>query len=186
MSEPTFAQPERRSFVLPILVALVVLAAGFIAVQHFFFTPGTITLEQLHTAILPTTTVYKTDSMVVAANETDSTLFVASTVRLNNQLRFPITIDKISLILTDKTGAQMAVTALSQRDLAISEQSFPKLTPLAGAPLLPETEIAAHQSAEGTAIFSFPLTESVWTTRNSAVLQIDLYHQPPVTITIPH
>jgi hypothetical protein len=186
VSELTFSQPERRSFVLPILIAVVVLAVGFFIAQRYFFTPGTITLEQVHTAILPTVTTYKADSMVVAANETDSNLFVASTVRLTNGLRFPVTIDKVSLILTDKSGAQLTETALSKRDLAISEQSFAKLTPLAGTPLLPETEIGARQSAEGTVVFSFPLADAVWNTRDSAVVQVELYHQPPITVVIPH
>ncbi len=186
MSEPTFAQPERRSFLVPILLALAVLAAGFFAVHRYLLPPGIITLDQLNTAILPATTVYKTDSMVVAADEIDSTLFVASTVRLDNQLRFPITIDDISLTLTDRTGAEMTLKALRKSELANAELSFPKLTAIAGTPLQPETEIPPHQSAEGTVVFSFPLSDSVWNTRNSAVLQITPYHQPPVTVTIPH
>jgi hypothetical protein len=39
--------------------------------------------------------------------------------------------------------------------------------------------------AEGMVLLHFPVTEEVWNRRRSATLHVDLYHQGPISITIP-
>jgi hypothetical protein len=184
VSEPSFAQPERRSFLVPIVLALVVLALGLLATRHFF-PSGNIEIQQVRTEILPTTTSYKSDSIVVAPTETIQTLFVVSTLKIDNHLRFPVSLEDFTLTLTDNTGAQLTARALQKNDIPNSELSFPALKPLIPAPLVRETVIQPGQSAQGTVLFSLTLPASIWNERKSAAIQVDLYHQAPVTITIP-
>ena len=183
MSEPTFAPPERRSLLIPILIAVAILACGVLYARHL--SPETpVTVEALHTSILPTTTVFHTDTIVIGPNETNSTLLVVSTIRLKNERRVPVYLDDFSLTLTDATGAQLTAKALQKDEIPNLELSFPALKPLAGTPILRETSIDPGKTAEGTVIFSLPVNEALWTKRQSAVVQVDLYHQNPITTTL--
>lgn len=184
MSTPTFASPERRSFLLPALLAL--LGFTFVALLTIHFFPRTsVKAEAVHTDILPTTTVYKAQSIVVGQNEVAQTLFVAATVRVENGMRMPVYVDNVSLTLTDSTGAELTQTALNKQDIASVEQSFPKLKPLVKALPLQDATIDPGESAQGVSVFSLNVPQSLWDARTSAVVKIDLYHQQSVSLTLP-
>ena len=185
MPDPTFAQPERRSFLVPALLALVVFAGGFFAWKHAFFPKTSVDIAQLHTEILPIVTQFHTKTIVVGPNETNSTLIVASTIHIENHRTVPISLDDFSMTLTDSTGAQLTEKAVQKSELPNLQTMFPKVTPMIGTQLLRETEIAPGKSAEGTLLFSFQVPVSVWDTRASAVIQADIYHEPSVTVTVP-
>jgi hypothetical protein len=181
---PTFAQPERRSFTIPILVAIAILVV-FVLTLHRA-TKTSLTATNIHTDILPNTTVYNSDSIVVGPPETSYTLFVVSTLRIENHRTQPISLDDLALTLTDPNGAQLTAQALRPQELANAEVSFPKLKPLVTAPLLiRETPIAPNQSAEGTAVFSLAVPQTIWDTRKSATIALTPYHLDPITLTIP-
>ena len=184
MSDPTFASPERRSFLLPLLSALLILAIGTWLVLHFF-PITTVKAEPVHIDILPTTTIFKAQSIVVGQNEVAQTLFIASTLRVENGMRMPVYVDEISLTLTDSTGAELTEKALSRQDIATVEQSFPKLKSLVQSPLLQDAAIDPGKSAQGMSLFSLNVPQSLWNARTSAVIKIDLYHQPSVSVTLP-
>ncbi len=183
MSTPTFASPERRSFV-PLVVAVLASALAALLTIHFF--PRTsVKVETLHTDLLPTTTVYKAQSIVVGQNEVAQTLFVASTLRIENGMHTPVYVDNVSLTLTDSTGAELTERALSKQDIASVEQSLPKLKTLVQASPLTDAPIEPGKSAQGVSVFSLNLPQSLWDARTSAVIKIDLYHQQSVSVTLP-
>jgi len=64
MSELTFAQPERRSFLLPAVIAIVVLAI-VIGIVYSFVPHRVADLTLTHVAVLPEHTVFSSDSKVV-------------------------------------------------------------------------------------------------------------------------
>ena len=179
-----FASPERRSMLLPLIVAVAALAGAAALVPHFF--PATkVNAASIHTEILPTTTVYKAQSIVVGQNEVAQTLFVASTLRLENGQRVPVFVDGVSLTLTDPTGAELTERALSKQDIATSEQSFPKVKQLLTAGLLEDQAIAPGASVQGTSLFSLSVPKTLWDQRRSAIIKIDLYHQQSVFVALP-
>ena len=183
MSDPTFASAERRSF-LPLLLAMFVLALAALLAIHFF-PLTTVKAEPVHTEILPTTTVYKAQSIVVGQNEVAQTLFIASTLRVENGMRMPVYVDNVSLTLTDSSGAELTEKALSKQDIATVEQSFPKLKALVLLPPLQDVTIHPGDSAQGVSVFSLNIPQSLWDARTSAVVKIDLYHQQSIAVTLP-
>ncbi len=184
VSQPTFASSERRPFLLPFLLAVLGFAFAALFVIHFF--PRTaVKAEAVQTDVLPTTTVYKAQSIVVGQNEVAQTLFVASTVRVENGMRMPIYVNSVSLTLTDPTGAELTGKALSKQDIASVEQSFPKLKSLVQLPGLQDAAIDAGKSAQGVSVFSLSIPKTLWDARTSAVVKIDLYHQQSVSLTLP-
>ena len=184
MLPPTFAQPERRSFFVPVVIAIAILAAAIWVLHRTTTTSLSASLN--HTEVLPNTTVYKSDTIVVGPPETVYTLFVVSTLRIDNKRAQPVSVDDLVLTLTDPTGAQLTAQALRPAELANAEASFPKLRSLVDAPLLQrETPIAPDQSAQGIAVFSLAVPRSVWDTRKSATIVLMPYRLDPLNLTIP-
>jgi hypothetical protein len=181
--EPTFAQPERRSFLVPILLALAAIAVA-IAIAIHFFPATTVNIDHLHTEVLPTETVFKSPS-VVGVDETNRVLFVASTIRVDNQLRVPIYLDDFEITFTDPDDATLTAKAAQKNDLPDLQTNFPGLKPLLTTPLLRDTEIDPGKSAQGTVVFPLSIPKSTWDTRKSAVIKASIYHQPAVYVTIP-
>lgn len=184
MPEPSFALAERRSFVIPILAALAVLALAIVLGIHFF-PDKTATIAHVKTQLLPTHTVYKSNSIVLGQDHSEDALFVATTVRIENTTRTTIDLENYNLTLTDPTGAELTAKAVNPQDLKSLEVTFPAIKPLEGQQLAQDTQLNPGQSAQGTLIFSLGIPQSVWDTRKDAVLQVDIFHQKPISLVIP-
>lgn len=185
MAELSLSQAERRSYLLPIVVVLALAAVVFGLL--YAYTPHRVAqLSVTHTAILPTHTVFESDSIMVGArNQAQDDLYVAATVRIEDKLRLPIFIKDITATLTTSDGGQVSASAAQKNDLPSIYMSFPKLKPIVSAPLLRETEIQPGQSAEGMVLLHFPVPQSTWDQRSAATITIDTYHQGPLTFAIP-
>jgi hypothetical protein len=186
MSELSFSQSEPRNFLVPILIAVVVVGAVF---GYIYLTPHRIAdISVTHSTILPTHTVFKTGSKLVGAqDESQDVLYVLATVRIDNHLKIPLTIDDISGTITppDNTTDPTTVSAVQKMDLDNVYMAFPALKPLSSQPLTRETSIEPGGHAEGMVLLNFPLTEADWSQRKSASVTISFYHQEPFTVTIP-
>ncbi len=182
MPEPSFAQSERRSFLAPVLLALAALGVA-IALAIHFFPATTVNIDHIHTDILPTDTVMK--SSVIGAGEHDLVLFVASTIRVDNQLRMPIYLEDFHLTFTNADGAELTESAARDRDLPELETNFPALKPMLAQPLARNTVLNPNTAAQGTVVFALKIPKATWDQRQSAVIKVDLYHQPAIYATIP-
>ena len=184
MSDLTFSQPAKRSLLVPIVLALAALALAVTIAIHFF-PATTVNIDHIATHTLPTHTVYKSESIVLGPDQSQDVLFVATNLKVDNQLRVPIYLDDFTLTLTNPDNAELTVKATQKLDLPNVETSFPALRPLVPTPLLRETALDPGKSAQGTILFSLPIPESMWNARRSAVIKVDLYHQPSLYLTIP-
>jgi hypothetical protein len=186
MADLTFKQSESRNFLVPILIALVLVGA---VAGYVYLTPHRVAdIAVTHTAVYPTHTVFKTDSKLVGAkDEIQDALYVLATVRIDNHSKVPLKIDDLSGTLTppDNTTDPSTVTAIRKADYDGIYMTFPALKPMAGPPLLPETAIQPGDHAEGMVMLNFPNTEADWKQRKSATVTIGFYNQEPFTVTIP-
>jgi hypothetical protein len=184
VSELKFSQPARRNLLAPVLVAFVILGIAIALVLRY--TPHTIAdLTILRTAVYPTHTLYKSDTMVVGRDQAQDDLYVLTTIRIEDRLNLPIFLKDFTATLLTADGDQVTTSAVQKTDLENLYTTFPALKPLSSAPLLRETLIDPGHSAEGMILLHFPVTEEEWNHRRSAILHIDLYHQGPISITIP-
>ena len=188
MSDPISVTPfsvqERRSFTLPALLAIAFITIA-VALIIYFYPATTPLLDLLETKILPTHTVFKSDSIVVGPAQSSDVLFLVPTLRIRNTTRTSITVDDISCTFTDPTGAILTVKAATKSELANEQISFPALKPLSSNPLLRDISIPPGASAQGAIIFSLPFTQEQWNSRKSATLQLDIYHGQSLTTSIP-
>jgi hypothetical protein len=186
MSELSFSQPqsERRSFLAPAIVVVVIVAIVFALI--WFLTPHRIAdVAITHTAVMPEHTVFASSSKVVGSETAQDDLYVFATVRIENKLKLPITINTISGTLTAPDDTVTPASAIGKNDRESLYLSFPTLKPLATAPLNPETEIPPGGQAEGMVLLHFPVSEADWKNRKSASITIDTYHQGTLTVEIP-
>ena len=184
VSEPKFAQPARRNLLAPVLVAFVILGIAIALVLRY--TPHTIAdLTILRTSVYPTHTLYKSESIIVGRDRTQDEVYVLTTLRIEDKLNLPIFLKDFTATLLTADGEQLTTSAVEKQDLDNLYITFPALKPLSSTPLLRETLIDPGHFAEGMILLHFPVTEEVWNRRRSATLHIDLYHQGPISITIP-
>ena len=180
MPEPTFSQPDRRNFALPILLALGILAvaAGLLA---YFFPYKKPQLAITHSAVYIGRTVFERQNYQNGTNvvgqgpSAEDDLYVLTTVHVSNPLRVPLTLNDFTATLTAGDGSQMKIAAIEKPDLSTVFTAFPALKPLVTTPLLRETTIAPGQSADGVIVLPFPVSKTAWDQRQSAILTIEFY-----------
>lgn len=183
VTQPTFAQPVRRNLLAPVLLAFLIL--GIVIALLIRLTPHrTAGLSVAHTRVYPTHTVFKGESILVGHDTSQDVLYVLTTLRIEDDLRLPLFVKDLTATLTTADGQRLTTSAAEEHDLPNIFTSFPELKPLATAPLLRETIINPGEAAEGMVLLHFPITQSVWDHRQSAILTVDLYHQGVQDISI--
>lgn len=191
MADLTFSQPARRNLLLPVLIALLVLAAAIFLVLRL--TPHTTAdVAVTHSAVYPSHIIFKSNSIVLNSDQAQDDLYILTTLRITNHLRLPLFLKDFTASITPAadTGAQpLTTSALEKPDLATLFTTFPALKKLANAqaaqPLYRDTRIDPGQTAEGYVVLHVPGTQALWDSRADATLSVDLYHQAPLTVTIP-
>ena len=175
-STPAFPQPTRGNLLVPVIVAFFVL--GIALVLFLRLTPETpANLTTSHTIVYPVHVEMKSESIAVGQNQSEDDLYVLTNVRVGDRIRYPIFIKDLTATITTEDGEQITTSAVEKDDLPNVFTAFPAIKDLASTPLLRETVIDPGQSADGTVILHFPITQSVWDHRRTAVLDVDLYHE---------
>lgn len=184
MPELKFAQPARQNLLAPVLIAFLVL--GLAIALLIRFTPHRIAdMEITQVSVYPAHLVFKSETMIVGSGRTEDDLYVLATLRMADRLHLPLFIKDFTATLTTADGQQFNTSAAEKQDIESIYASFPAMRPLASEPLLRETLINPGNSAEGMVLLHFPVALDAWEHRKSASLSVDLYHQGPITITIP-
>jgi hypothetical protein len=185
MSELTFAQDERRNFLVPAIIALVVLAI-IIGLIYLYVPHSVADISITHVNVLPTHTVFKTDSKVVGQQAPfEDDYYILAIVRVDDRLRVPLTLDDITGSITAPDGTETTTSALQKRDLPNLYITFPALVPLSSAPLLRESIIQPAGRAEGMVLLHYPIAQAVWDQRKSASITLKFYNQDPITVPLP-
>lgn len=193
MADLTFSQPARRNLVAPIATAMALL--GIILGLVLYLTPHTIAeISVSQPVIYAAHTVFKSNSIVVGQDPSQDDLYLIVTVRIQDRLRLPLFIKDFTATLTpsnpDGTPAEpITSSAVQKLDIPNLYTSFPALKALAAQqsaqPLYRETRIDPGNSAEGTVLLHFPVTQTTWNQRKTAILTMDFYHQGQLSVPIP-
>jgi hypothetical protein len=181
----TFAQPVRRNLLAPVLIAFLLL--GIVIALLIRATPHkTADLTITRTVVVPTHTVFKSNTTLVGHDQVQDDLYVLTTLHIGDELHLPLFLKDFTATLTTADGQEITTSATEKQDLDAVYTAFPTLKPFASEPLLRETMISPGKSAEGMLLLHFPVTKSVWDSRRNAALNVDLYHQGQQSILIEH
>jgi hypothetical protein len=179
-----FEQHAPRNLLAPVLIAFLLL--GIVIALVIRHSPThTVDLSITHTALYPTHTVFKSDSLVVGSDKTEDNLYVLATLRVDDPLHLPLFLKDFNAVLTTADDQQITASAAEEKELPNIYTTFPALKPLASPPLRRETLIAPGGSVQGMVLLDFPITLDTWNHRKSAILNVDLYHGGTFPITIP-
>jgi hypothetical protein len=182
---PTFAQPARRNLLAPVLIAFLIL--GIVIALLIRYTPHkTADLTITRTVVYPTHTVFKSGSTLVGHDQAQDDLYVLTTLRIDDQLHLPLFLKDFTATLTTADGQELTTSATEKQDLDAVYTAFPAIRTLTSEPLLRETMIAPGDSAQGMILLHFPVAKSVWDSRRTATLNVDLYHQGQQSVVIEH
>ena len=184
MSDLKFAQPARRNLLAPVLIAFLVLGIAIALLLRF--TPRAVADATVtHAAAYSAHTVFKSDSILVNRDRSQDDLYVVANVSVTDRLKLPLFIKDFTGTLVTEEGEQVAGTAAYKNDLENMYTTFPALRPLASEPLVRETQISPGATVQGMVLLHFPVSAEAWNHRRSATLNVDLYHQGPLAISIP-
>jgi len=191
VADLTFSQPARRNYLLPILIALAVLAVAVFLVLRL--TPHTTAdIAVTHTAVYPSHIIFKSNSIVLNSDQAQDDIYIFVSLHIANHLRLPLFLKDFNAVLTPAadTGVQpLTTSAVEKPDLATLYTTFPNLRKLADSqtapPLYRDTKIDPGQTVEGYVVLHLPGTQPLWDNRSDANLSVDLYHQPSLTVAIP-
>ena len=153
MADPSFAQPARPNLLAPIAVAILVLAGvAFLLFRLLPRETAEVTIPRV--AVSSSHLVFKSDSMVIGADDTQDATYVLATVRIADHLKLPLFLKDFTATLTLADGSTLPVTSAVQKpDLPNVAISFPAVGKLAAAqgvpPLFRETQIDPGNSAGG-------------------------------------
>jgi len=184
VSDLKFEQHAHRNLLAPVLIAFLLL--GIVIALVIRHAPAqAVDLTITHTAVYPTHTVFKSDSLVVGSDKAEDNLYVLANLRVDDPLHLPLFLKDFTATLTTADDQKITTSAAEEKDLTNIYTSFPGLKPLASAPLRRETLIAPGTSAEGMVLLQFPITLDEWNHRKSAILNVDFYHGGAFPIAIP-
>jgi hypothetical protein len=179
-----FAQSTNRNLLAPVLIAFLLLGAVLaLVMRHTPSHPVDLTIT--HTALYPTHTVFKSNSIVVGSDKAEDNLYVLATLRVDDPLHLPLFLKDLTATLTTADDQKITTSAAEEKDLPNIYTSFPAIKPLSSSPLRRETLIAPGTAVEGMVLLQFPITMEVWNHRKSAILNVELYHGGAFPITIP-
>jgi len=187
VAELTFAQPERRSYIVPVLVVVVLFGVAA-ALIYRKMAQRTLVATVTQTIAHPVKVFYKaapqsSSFKVLKVQEGESDLYLVPTVRIENHLDVPMYLKDFTVTF-DTAEGEMHTSAIEKNDLDAVYSSFPEIRSLMAKPLLRETSIAPGATAEGTLLAQFAIPQSTWDERKSATVTIDFYHAPSMTIPI--
>jgi hypothetical protein len=188
MSDLTFAQAERRNFLVPAIIAIAALAVIALVVSHFYVyvPPLAADISLTRVAIVPEHLVYKEHSIVVGDQDpVEDDLYVVANVRIVDHVKVPLVLNEITVTLTAPDGTQTTAAIANKKDLPNLYVAYPALKPLASDPLLPGTAIQPGAQADGMVLFTYPITQAVWDQRKSAIISFDFINQSPLNVIIP-
>jgi len=195
MSDLTFAQAERRNFLVPAIIALVVLAVIAVVVAHFYVNnaptlAADITLTPTPTPnpfVLPEHIVFNSHSIVVGhVDPTEDDIYIVANIHMVDRAKVPIHLNDITVDLTAPDGTKTTTSAATnKKDLANLYVTFPALKAHVSDPIPLGTVLQPGGEASGMVLFTFPITLDEWNKRTSAVISFDFINQTPVNVTIP-
>jgi hypothetical protein len=182
-----FSQPARQNFLLPVLIALAVLAALFAIYMHL--APlATIDITVPHTGVFGAHTVFKPERggnmTVIRPDKTEDDLYLLVTLHLANHTKLPIFLKDFTSTLITGDGELLSSSAVEKGEFSNLYTAFPELGKMATTPLLRETEIPSGGSAEGMVLFHFSASEKDWHDRKDAHVMVDFYHQAQQSVSL--
>ncbi len=184
---------ERRSMLVPILLAVLLLAAAGAWFAKVYLHPA-VTGSVSASSVYPVHVEYKGPkyqgpAAMVSANQTEDALYVVANVSLQNHSEIPLFLSSFHGSFTLEDGSVMQASLIETADLPRLMKMFPQLKALADAtgtqPLQRDQTVAKDGQDRGYLVMYYNIPPGIWEKRKAADVNLEFYHQDPLTLPLP-
>ena len=193
MAELKLSSGERRSMLVPIVLAVLLLAAAGAWFAKVYVHPA-VTGSVSATSVYPVHVEYKAPkyqgpASMAAANQTEDALYVVANVTLENHSEVPLFLSSFHGSFTLEDGSVMQASPIETTDLPRLLKMFPQLKTLTDAtgtqPLQREQTVAKGATGRGYLVMYYNVPPGYWEKRKAAYVNVEFYHQDPLTLPLP-
>ncbi len=180
---------QQRGMLVPILVAIVLLAIGGAWFAKVYLHPEVAPTAGKVQTFEYTAKYQRGGGMLVGQDQQEVVTYVIADIALKDNTEVPLFLKTIDGSLTMEDGTVMTANAIEKADLPRLAAMFPGMKPkvdaVAPTPLLRESTIAPGATGHGYVIFAYNVPQSVWDKRKASDVTITFYHQDTVKVSLP-
>jgi hypothetical protein len=146
--------------------------------------------EVLQTTVYPVHTVINNSGGIAqegmaGSSETYDQVLILTKIKIRNQTDIPLFLLDISSAIKLPDGSEQENVAASNRDMDRVFQAYPSLSYLRADSIPRDMTLTPGQSAEGLAIFNYPLSKDQWGKLQTAKVVVSFMHQKNLELIIP-
>lgn len=112
-------------------------------------------------------------------------LLILTKVKVTNQTDIPLFLQDVSSTIKLPDGSEQTNVTVSDRDMDRVFQAYPSLAYLRSDSMHRDITLSPGQSAQGLAIFNYPISKDQWSTLQSAKVVVSFMHQKNLEIPLP-
>jgi hypothetical protein len=145
--------------------------------------------EVLQTTVYPVHTVINNSGGIAqegmaGSSESYDQVLILTKIKIRNQTDIPLFLQDISSAIKLPDGSEQENVAASDRDVDRVFQAYPSLSYLRAASIPRDITLTPGQSAEGLAIFNYPLSKEQWGKLPTANVVVSFMHQKNLELPI--
>ena len=146
--------------------------------------------EVLTTTVYPVHTVINNSGGIAqegmaGSSESYDQVLILTKIKIRNQTDINLFLLDISSAIKLPDGSEQENVAASDRDMDRVFQAYPSLSYLRAASIPRDMTLTPGQSAEGLAIFNYPLSKEQWGKLPTANVVVSFMHQKNLEVPIP-
>jgi hypothetical protein len=173
-----------------LLIAAVVVSIALGLYVYLGQKPPVAAGEVLQTTVYPVHTVINNSGGIAqegmaGSSETYDQVLILTKIKIRNQTDIPLFLQDISSAIKLPDGSEQENVAASDRDMDRVFQAYPSLSYLRAASIPRDITLTPGQSAEGLAIFNYPLSKEQWGKLPTANVVVSFMHQKNLELPIP-
>jgi hypothetical protein len=123
---------------------------------------------------------------MAGSSESIDQVIILTKIKIRNQTDIPLFVQDIGSVIKLPDGTEQTNVAASDNDMNRVFQAYPSLSYLRADPIHRDITLSPGQSAEGLAIFNYPITKEQWGTLQTAKVVVQFMHQKNLEINITH
>ena len=121
---------------------------------------------------------------MAGSSESQDEVIVLTKIKIRNQTNIPLFVQDVGSAIKLPDGSEQTNVAASNTDMNRVFQAYPSLSYLRADPIPRDITLSPGQTAEGLAIFNYPISKEQWDTLQTAKVVVQFMHQKNLDITI--
>ena len=121
---------------------------------------------------------------MAGTSESNDQVIILTKIKIRNQTNIPLFVQDVGSAIKLPDGSEQTNVAASDTDMKRVFEAYPSLSYLRADPIPRDITLSPGQTAEGLAIFNYPISKEQWDTLQTAKVVVQFMHQKNLDITI--